>query len=110
MNSNNDKQTTQRYCWKCGKFAGVYELCPECQEKKNKEELNNDNNQKEESEKQEDQPQTTVNQSINIENESTPFKNGFETVFGGGCGCAVFILVITIIGIILLLTIAEGAI
>ena len=109
MNNNNDKQTTQRYCWKCGKFAGVYELCPECQEKKNREELNNCNNQKEESEKQEDKSQTTVNQSVNVENDSTPFENGFKAVFGGGCGCVTFIIVsIIILIIILALAIENG--
>ena len=109
MDNNNDKQTTQRYCWKCGKFAGVYELCPECQEKKNKEEFNKFYNQTNEKEEDKTQSETTFNQSVNIENESTPFENGFKTVFGGGCGCAAFIIIsVCILVIILVLAIEYG--
>ena len=76
-----------RYCWKCGKPSGVYELCPECQEKKN----------------QEDEAKNeTINQTVNVENESTPFKDGCLKTFGGGCGCVGFLIASLLIGIVII--------
>ena len=52
---------------------------------------------REESKSNAKQHTETINQSVNVNNESTPFKDGCLKGFGGGCGCVIFIIVALVI-------------
>ena len=41
----------------------------------------------------------TITQTINVDNNSTPFKDGCLKTFGGGCGCVGFLIASLLIGI-----------